>query len=36
METIEEGALEGAEAIAEELEEVEVPGNAEGVEEGLV
>lgn len=36
IEAGEEGAFEGAEAIAEELEEVEVPGNAEGVEEGLV
>ncbi len=27
---------EGVEAVTEELEEAEVPGNAEGVEEGLV
>lgn len=34
--TTEEGVSEGVEAVAEELEEAEVPGNAEGVEEGLV
>lgn len=34
--TTEEGAFEGVESVTEELEEAEVPVNAEGVEEGLV